>query len=51
MNTTTTSTHEHPAGDGNRLTTLADGLSMFGQGTIGKGVLLIHGVSGSPVEM
>ena len=33
------------------LTTLSDGLSIFGRGTNGKGVLLVHGVTGSPVEM
>jgi carboxylesterase len=29
----------------------ADGLSFFGRGTNGRGVLLVHGVTGSPVEM
>lgn len=28
-----------------------DGLSLYGEGTNGKSVLLIHGVTGSPVEM
>lgn len=28
-----------------------DGLSFFGRGTNGRGVLLVHGVTGSPVEM
>ena len=51
MNTTLLCSHELATGDGNRLITLSDGLSMFGQGTNGKGVLLIHGVTGSPVEM
>ena len=36
----------------NRIATLAsDGLSFYGRGTNGRGVLLVHGVTGSPVEM
>ena len=35
-----------------RIETLArDGLSFFGRGTNGHGVLLVHGITGSPVEM
>jgi len=29
----------------------ADNLSLFGEGTNGRGVLLLHGVTGSPIEM
>ena len=37
---------------GNRIETLQhDGLSFYGRGTNGRGVLLVHGVTGSPVEM
>lgn len=28
-----------------------DGLSFFGQGSNGRGILLLHGITGSPVEM
>lgn len=36
----------------NRIETLAaDGLSFYGRGNNGRGVLLVHGVTGSPVEM
>lgn len=34
-----------------RIITLGDGLSLFGRGSNGKAVLLIHGITGSPVEM